>query len=79
MLNRMRKLCGGIQSPHQVPAYLRRAFQQSLAVPAKMFARDPDSGLLAVKKVEGVEMREDDITHLGAKVAAVQFLAADGR
>src|SRR5579862_3299359 len=31
-----------------------------------MFARDPDSALLAMEAVQGVEMRENNITHLGA-------------
>src|SRR5215472_10888521 len=32
-----------------------------------MSARDPDSGLLAVEAVNGIEMREDHITHVGAQ------------
>src|SRR5215469_17658829 len=31
-----------------------------------MFARYPDAALLAVERVQGVEMAEDDITQLGA-------------
>src|SRR5215472_9930139 len=43
-----------------------------------MFARDPDSGLLAVEAVHRVEMREDDITQVAAlkclrRKSAVQF------
>src|SRR2546423_2114485 len=66
MLKRVRELCGRARSPHQVPADLRRLIQQA-AIPAEVFARDPDSTLLAVKEVQGVEMRQDDITQLGAQ------------
>src|SRR3981189_922250 len=66
MLERVRELCGRARSPHQVPANLRRLIQQT-AIPAEMFARDPDSTLLAVKKVQGVEMRQNDITQVGAQ------------
>ena len=74
VFNRVRELCGCVLGPHQIPACLCRALQQLLAIPAEMFARDPDSGLLAVEDVQGVEMREDDITHLArAEVPASQF------
>src|SRR5258708_8325662 len=66
MLKRVRELCGGALSPHQIPANLRRLIQQT-AIPAEMFARDPDSTLLAVKEVQGVEMRQNDITQVGAQ------------
>src|SRR5882762_812129 len=66
MLKRVRELCGRALSPHQIPANLRRLIQQT-AIPAEMFARDPDSTLLAVKKVQGVEMRQNDITQVGAQ------------
>src|SRR6202035_5602565 len=66
MLKRVRELCGRALSPHQIPANLRRLIQQP-AIPAEMFARDPDSTLLAVKEVQGVEMRENDITQVGAQ------------
>src|SRR3979409_886392 len=66
MLKRVRELCGRALSPHQLPANLRRLIQQT-AIPAEMFARDPDSTLLAVKKVQGVEMRQNDITQVGAR------------
>src|SRR5947199_313537 len=65
MLKRLRELYGRVRSPHQLPANLRRLIQQ-LAIPAKMFARDPHPTLLAVKGVQGVKMRQDDITQLGA-------------
>src|SRR5947208_14840110 len=65
MLKRLRELYGRVRSPHQLPANLRRLIQQ-LAIPAKMFARDPHSTLLAVKGVQGVKMRQDDITQVGA-------------
>src|SRR5256885_3568930 len=66
MLKRVRELCGRAVSLHQVPADLCRLIQQP-AIPAEMFTRDPDSALLAVKEVQGVEMRQDDITQLGAQ------------
>src|ERR1700730_3181113 len=66
MLKRLRELCGRARSPHQIPANLRRLIQQ-LAIPAEMFARDPDSTLLAVKEAQGVEMRQNDITQVGAQ------------
>src|SRR6202045_4040727 len=66
MLKRVRELCGRALSPHQIPANLRRLIQQP-AIPAEMFARDPDSTLLAVKEVQGVEMRQNDITQVGAQ------------
>src|SRR6266480_896122 len=66
MLKRVRELYGRARSPHQVPANLRRLIQQA-AIPAEVFARDPDSTLLAVKEVQGVEMRQNDITQLGAR------------
>src|SRR2546423_13869105 len=66
MLKRVRELCGRARSPHQVPANLRRLIQQA-AIPAEMFARHPDSTFLAVKKVQGVEMRQNDITQVGAR------------
>src|SRR5260370_40641272 len=66
MLERVRELCGRARSPHHIPANLRRLLQQP-AIPAEMFARDPDSTLLAVKEVQGVEMRQNDITQVGAQ------------
>src|SRR6266478_8586860 len=61
MLKRVRELCGRALSPHQIPANLRRLIQQP-AIPAEMFARDPDSTLLAVKEVQGVRIARK---HLG--------------
>src|SRR3984893_19328877 len=66
MLKRVRELCGRALSPHQISPNLRRLIQQP-AIPAEMFARDPDSTLLAVKEVQGVEMRQNDITQVGAQ------------
>src|ERR1700681_876452 len=66
MLKRVRELCGRALCPHQIPANLLRAPQQLLAIPAEMFPRDPDSGLLAIKGVQRVDAREDYITHVGA-------------
>src|SRR5437764_6120958 len=65
MLKRLRELYGRVRSPHQLPVNLRRLIQQ-LAIPRKMFARDPHPTLLAVKGVQGVKMRQDDITQLDA-------------
>src|SRR5947208_12913593 len=64
MLKRLRELYGRVRSPHQLPANLRRPIQQ-LAIPAEMFARDPHPTLLAVKGIQGVKMRQDDITQVG--------------
>src|SRR5256885_1803012 len=66
MLKRVRDRCGRARSPNQAPANLRRLIQRG-AIPAEMFARDPDSTLLAVKEVQGVEMRQNDITQVGAR------------
>src|SRR5256885_16160887 len=57
MLKRVRELCGRAGSPHQVPTNLRRLIQQA-AIPAEMFARDPDSALPAVKEIRSEERRE---------------------
>src|SRR5437879_5212870 len=65
MLKRLRELYDRVRSPHQLPANLRRLIQQ-LAIPAEMFARDPHPTLLAVKGVQGLKMRQDDITQVGA-------------
>src|SRR6516165_2384779 len=64
---RPRELCGGIVSPQQFTTNLRGFVEQLLAIPAEMFARNPDSGLLPIEAVNGIEMREDHITHLGTQ------------
>src|SRR5579864_3908823 len=73
MLKRLRKLCGGTQSPHQLVTNLRGIVEQLLAVPAEVFARNPDSGLLAVEAVNGIKMREDHITQVGAQKLRRRF------
>ena len=67
MLHRVRELRGGVCSGHQFPSNLRRNLQQLLAIPAEMFARDPDSALFTVEEVQRVEMSENNITRLGAQ------------
>src|SRR3977135_219239 len=66
MLKRGRELCGRAHSPAHIPAKRARLRQQR-AIPTEMLARDPDATLLAVKEIQGVEMRENDITQVGAR------------
>src|SRR5580704_14210366 len=74
MLKRLRELCGGTRKPHQLPTNLRGVVEQLLAVPAEMFARNPDSGLLAVEAVNGIKMCQDHITQVGAQKRRRRFL-----
>src|SRR2546421_4101613 len=50
---------------------MRRVREALFAIPAEMFARDPDSSLFAVKDVQGVKMLDDDITRLRARECSV--------
>ena len=75
MFARQRELRSRACSSHEIAADLRRISEALFAIPAEMFARDPDSGLLAVEGVQGVEMREDNITHLRARECGVAAAA----
>src|SRR6185437_1605822 len=57
MFARQRELRSRASSSHEIAAgRIRRIPKALFAIPAEMFARDPDSGLLAVEGVQGVEM-----------------------
>src|SRR5438874_235682 len=80
MFARQRELRSRASSSHEIAAgRIRRIPKALFAIPAEMFARDPDSGLLAVEGVQGVEMRKDNITHLRSRERGVTISAAQKR